>query len=178
MCDPPLQGSKSDSCSAALDGLWDSVFLTWSHVMLMWLVCGPHFEQHVGETSSPVFFITLTLPHSQHSDIWCVGFPPPGNSLQCQLGALQFNSVLTLSTRRKHPIPQGKDAVRWVCLLHTSDAHNRSPGYHNFCLTWLQIRGSYALLPLGFSTFFRAAHRTQGNMFTRLVKNMRKDTDE
>lgn len=45
--------------------------------------------------------------------------------------------------------------------------------------TWLQIRGSHALLPLGFNIFLEQLTELRGILtFTRVVKDMRKDTDE
>lgn len=53
---------------------------------------------------------------------------------------------------------------------------SRSPGYTQLLPSWLQTRGSRDLLR--FDQFARTAHRTQGNTFTSLLKEMIEDTDE
>ena len=45
-------------------------------------------------------------------------FPTPINSLQHQLGVLQFHSIPTLSTWRQHQIPQVKGSVPQAATLH------------------------------------------------------------
>lgn len=73
------------------------------------------------------------------------------NSLQHQLGAPQFNSVLTLTTRKQHPIPQIKGSVLQDYPHSTSDtSHN--PRLSPVLLTYLlQIGGFHNPHHSGFS---------------------------
>lgn len=65
----------------------------------------------------PVSFFTLTLLAHSHQ-FWhqmCGVFTTPSNSLWHHWGVPQFNSILTLSAWRYHPIPKIKGSVPWNC---------------------------------------------------------------
>ena len=87
--------------------------------------------------------------------------------------------------------PAGCPAILTLSTLLRTQSHDTSPGFrcrsqvagpqvtHNFCPTWLQIRGSHDLL-LGFDYLPEQLTelRETFTCFTSLLKDVIKDTDE
>lgn len=74
----------------------------------------------------------------------CVGFSPPSNSLtpaECPI--IQFNSDTNGCECRLHRLRAQSHKVSLPFKMQV--ASSRCPGYSNFCLTWLLIRGSHDL---------------------------------
>lgn len=129
----------------------------------------------LGKTQSPppvCLSITLTpLPHSEH---FLVGFSlPPSNSLWDQLGVIQFNSMLTLSTWKQGQIPQVKVSVPWNCPpLHMPIKSSRTPDYLQFLFNLTTNQRFPLPPPTGIQLFARTTHKTQGNIvFASLLYN-------
>lgn len=97
-------------------------------------------------------FTLVLLPHLHFWRQRCGFHPPrkiPSNSLWNQLGVLQVNPILRLTGGKADCAGEGLNPVR---LPPPSDANHQvvsSQVTHNFCSTWLQIRGSHEP-PLGF----------------------------
>lgn len=111
--------------------------------------------------ASPLLLTQTSLNSWHSSHHICAGFSTPSNTLQQQLGILQLNLVLILSTWRYCQIPLVKRSYHKTTPTSFQMSNtSMSPDYPQSCSIWPQIRGSQDLL---LNEFARATHRTQGN---------------
>lgn len=118
-------------------------------------------------------------------------------TLRQQWDVLQFSSILTLSTRRRHQIPQGKGSVLRNCPHPTSDASYHLPfwptGYRlkvptvsssvsiNLLERLTKVRETFHLLDSGTGRWKRSTEKGMekglGGSSSPLVQNLPKFTD-
>lgn len=143
---------------------------------------GSWWKTEMFQTNSLFPLCVSLLSHSSTLTLLTPGVraSPHHTILRHQLGVLQFNSILTLSTRRwrrAHRLRARpyKAAPQLRCLqgcppAQVPTASSRSQLTLCLCLVWLKVRGSFSP---GISLFARTAHRTQGNTYvSQLLKDM------